>query len=348
MQPESEAVTTLERAIRAYIEGESLCDSGRVQHGIRSFRAAYNLVPELESEEWPAWATDMHSRMLKAVAASAPPMLDEDAAARLQPAIATCRSDAASSWCTELAALDAIADTLEVQHFAVIDGFAGGAAAQQLRECCTAAWERDAFRAARVRPADALRGAQPAARSDFIAWDPPGFDQLSRRVDALVRALRERKPTLLGAISARQRPMVARYGYGDAFARHVDNNCCRGQGELCNGRVLTTVYYMQDADWDAETDGGCLRLFGSQQPLGEPMDTAATPLADDTPARLDVAPLMDRLVLFLSDFRCPHEVLPVRRREANRFATTIWYWNGDIPIPPWWQPEVHDCQLVEV
>eukprot|EP00900_Chrysochromulina_parva_P006532 jgi/Chrpa1/15880/Chrysochromulina_OHIO_Genome00022506-RA len=329
MQPESEAVTTLERAIRAYIEGESLCDSGRVQHGIRSFRAAYNLVPELESEVWPAWATDLHSRMLKAVAASAPPMLDEDAAA-------------------QLAALDAIADTLEVQHFAVIDGFAGGAAAQQLRECCTAAWERDAFRAARARPADALRGAQPAARSDFIAWDPPGFDQLSRRVDALVRALRERKPTLLGAISARQRPMVARYGYGDAFARHVDNNCCRGQGELCNGRVLTTVYYMQDADWDAETDGGCLRLFGSQQPLGEPMDTAATPLADDTPARLDVAPLMDRLVLFLSDFRCPHEVLPVRRREANRFATTIWYWNGDIPIPPWWQPEVHDCQLVEV
>ena len=199
-----------------------------------------------------------------------------------------------------------------------------------------------------MRPADALRGAQLAARSDYIAWDLPGFDELSRRVDALVRALRERKPTLLGAISARQRPMVARYGYGDAFARHVDNNCCRGQGELCNGRVLTTVYYMQEPDWDAETDGGCLRLFGSQQPLGEPMDTAATPLADDTPARLDVAPLMDRLVLFLSDFRCPHEVLPVRRREVNRFGATIWYWDGNIPIPPWWQPEVHDCQLVEV
>jgi hypothetical protein len=82
--------------------------------------------------------------------------------------------------------------------------------------------------------------------------------------------------------------MVARYGYGDAFARHVDNNCCRGQGELCNGRVLTTVYYMQDADWDAETDGGCLRLFGSQQPLGEPMDTAATPLADDLAVMLEV------------------------------------------------------------
>ena len=281
MQTASEAFTTLERAIRAYIEGESLCDSGRVQHGIRSFRAAYNLVPELESEAWPAWALDLHTRMLKAFAASAPPMLDEDAAARLQPAIATCRSDAASSWCTEPAALDAIADTLEVQHFAVLDCFAGGITAQQLRECCTAAWEKDAFRPARVRPADALRGAQLAARSDYIAWDLPGFDELSRRVDALVRALRERKPTLLGAISARQRPMVARYGYGDAFARHVDNNCCRGQGELCNGRVLTTVYYMQEPDWDAETDGGCLRLFGSQQPLGEPMDTAATPLADD-------------------------------------------------------------------
>ena len=50
-------------------------------------------------------------------------------------------------------------------------------------------------------------------------------------------------------------------------------------------------------------------------------------------------------ILFFSDFRCPHEVLPVRRAGVERWACTIWYWSGE-PVPDWWVDGVHDCTLV--
>ena len=46
--------------------------------------------------------------------------------------------------------------------------------------------------------------------------------------------------------------MLSRFCEGDFFARHVDNDCERGHGPRCSPRVLTAVYYMQDAGWDAE------------------------------------------------------------------------------------------------
>ena len=43
-------------------------------------------------------------------------------------------------------------------------------------------------------------------------------------------------------------------------------------------------------------------------------------------ALMDVAPLGDRLVIFFSDLRVPHEVLPVTRRDGGaRTACTMWY-----------------------
>ena len=46
---------------------------------------------------------------------------------------------------------------------------------------------------------------------------------------------------------------------------------------------------------------------------------------DDDDAMVDVAPVGDRLVLFFSDRRTPHEVL---HSSATRFATTLWYSEG--------------------
>ena len=50
-------------------------------------------------------------------------------------------------------------------------------------------------------------------------------------------------------------------------------------------------------------------------------------------------------MVFYSDYRCPHEVLPVRSEGVSRCAATIWYW-GEEPVPEWWVEGVHDCTLV--
>ena len=331
-----------EKALRCYINGERLCDAGRPHDGIKSFQRAFDLMPELEGEEWPTWAAEMHTVLMNAVESDEPPILENTD--ELQPELAALRqkqqSEAVAWWQSD-GAIGAVAAALVAQHFVVLDGFLGGDLAARVRGACTRAWSRDEYRPSRPAVADALRGAPPAARSDMITWDPEGVAELSGQVDALVAALRGHLPTHLSHVASRQRPMCSRYGHGDAFARHVDNHCHHGEGDACNGRVLTSVYYMQDAGWDAATDGGCLRFFHSQQaaPGTPPLE------ADETAPRCDVAPLSDRLVLFFSDFRAPHEVLPVRRPDAERFAATIWYWSG-LRVPEWWVDGVHDCELV--
>ena len=67
-----------------------------------------------------------------------------------------------------------------------------------------------------------------------------------------------------------------------------------------------------------EADGGQLRLYlghlGRASPVGE---TARRP-----PTIATIAPLENRLVLFWSDARVPHEVLPAFKA---RYAVSVWY-----------------------
>jgi len=58
----------------------------------------------------------------------------------------------------------------------------------------------------------------------------------------------------------------------------------------------------------------------------------------------------DRLLLFYSDFRCPHAVRPVLAPGAERLAATIWYVNGSA-VPDWWASgdhARHDYSLVAI
>ena len=325
--------------MRAYLLGESLCDSGRMEDGIRSFKEASALCWELQCEDWPNWATEMHTEMTLC-ASQAPTLIAADSAG-LHPEFAFLQAQSRCEWWNSPAAVESIAKTLQERHFAVLDGFSGTVHAQHIQGTCTETWNSNTFRPARAPSAQKTRG-------DWVAWGPEGFDSLTSRVDELVRSLRAvsvpgaaHPEASLERIVCRQRPMVSRYGCGDTFARHVDNARDSKHG---NGRMLTAVYYMQDESWSACNDGGCIRIF---RPQHVTTDQSNMPGDEPNPsdALFDIAPVGDRLLLFFSDSRVPHEVLRVRRDDAQRFAMTIWYW-GPEEVPAWWDGNVHDCTLV--
>jgi hypoxia-inducible factor prolyl hydroxylase len=74
-------------------------------------------------------------------------------------------------------------------------------------------------------------------------------------------------------------------GGGTAYSRHIDN-------AIGNGRKLTCILYL-NARWK-EGDGGELKIYHLD---GSGREQASV-----------VSPLLNRLLLFWSDKRCPHEV----------------------------------------
>jgi SM-20-related protein len=124
---------------------------------------------------------------------------------------------------------------------------------------------------------------------------PPEFTGLW----ALFRALRDslNRGAYLGL--DRMEVQVARYpGGGAVYARHRDAFPAPPAGRP--NRRVTAIYYANPA-WEPD-DGGVLRLHGADGPV-------------------DVAPVLDRLLVFLSE-RVEHEVLPAR---APRCAVTAWF-----------------------
>ena len=77
--------------------------------------------------------------------------------------------------------------------------------------------------------------------------------------------------------------------------KHIDDALAH------RGRVLTCIVYA-NPEW-APAHGGALRLHVRS-------------------GVRDVAPLDRRLVLFWSDSRAPHEVLPAHR---ERYAVSVWF-----------------------
>ena len=337
-------------AVRAYVEGEALCDAGDYAAGTLRLRAAGRLAWELEREVWPSWATSLRAALLDGAAAPSaapppPPLIDRFTAAwqpELAPWLGSSRDASAAAppprWWRDPEAAAAIGRCLSARNAALVDAFAGREVLERARAECLAASEEGTLRPARVRTASrTLAPGAPMRRGDVVTWVRDeaaaqwgGVAALAREIDRLVVSLRDECDDL-AAVSSRMAPMVARFPVGAAFARHADNHCASGRGPHCDGRLLTAVYYMSSDEWDAKEDGGCLRLYrpcatdaaaagdgGGGDELGdEPSDELA-----------DVAPLADRLLLFFSDLRAPHEVLPVVRDGGMRAACTLWYCGG--------------------
>ncbi|KAF4084129.1 hypothetical protein AMELA_G00125140 [Ameiurus melas] len=143
-------------------------------------------------------------------------------------------------------------------------------------------------------------------RGDKIAWrsgsergsEAIGF--LLKQTDKLISLCAGR----LGKNTVRERSkaMVACYpGNGAGYVKHVDN-------PNADGRCVTCIYYL-NKNWNAKEHGGVLRIF----PEGKSYVA-------------DIEPLFDRLLLFWSDRRNPHEVQP---SFATRYAITVWYFDSE-------------------
>ncbi|KAF1375934.1 hypothetical protein PFLUV_G00225350 [Perca fluviatilis] len=143
-------------------------------------------------------------------------------------------------------------------------------------------------------------------RGDKITWiegREAGSEKirfLMSRMDDLIRHCNGKLGNY--TINGRTKAMVACYpGKGTGYVRHVDNP----NGD---GRCVTCIYYL-NRDWTAKEHGGLLRIF----PEGKAQFA-------------DIEPKFDRLLLFWSDRRNPHEVQPAF---ATRYAITVWYFDAD-------------------
>ena len=321
-------------ALEAYLEGEALCDHGENASGTRRLRDAFRLAWEVSSEEWPQWALALRREILGepcVVVSAAPLLADVEAALNWQPEIG-------ATW-----SVTGVAAALRSRSVAVLDALFDRDDMARAREELRRASQNGMLHPARVGAVADGPTAQPssAIRSDRIAWVHAAEDcqwqsvrVLAARLDALVRELRSECDELLGDVRAREKIMVAAYGPGDAFAKHADNHCVLGShrsGSHCTSRVLSAVLYLAPSDWRpgsaAGCDGGSLRIY---RPAAAAAAHRITPdLADeeDNDVLVEIAPIEGRLVLFLSDLRCPHEVLPVLQAGRERYSMITWFTN---------------------
>jgi SM-20-related protein len=199
----------------------------------------------------------------------------------------------------DFALTDAEIRALDERGWCLRDGVLGGPAAIRIHDAIEVL-----AAAGRLRPAGLSRGAayrvDGAVRGDAIAWiEPDGVPAELAPLWAVFLALRAalNREAYLGL--DRMEVQVARYpGGGAAYDRHRDAFPAPPGGRP--NRRITAIYYANPA-WHPE-EGGALRLHGDDGPI-------------------DVAPLLDRLLVFLSE-RVEHEVLPAR---VPRRAVTAWF-----------------------
>ena len=160
-----------------------------------------------------------------------------------------------------------------------------------------------------------------AIRTDRVRWVSEDETVVGDAVRSL-KGLGDRFARAVGyeCVDAPSRCMVAQYMQG-GYRVHLDHDphsdddlywlweSSREQSQ----RVLTSILYLTDEDFDSSVHGGCLRLFLGCE-AGDASGETATSIRD-------VAPVPGRLVVFKSR-RVPHAVLDTSRR---RLALSCWH-----------------------
>jgi len=165
-------------------------------------------------------------------------------------------------------------------------------------------------------------------RDDEIAWytedEIAGKDQKRMRLREMVVLQKSMAHAVMEKcgipLRVPRRVMCSCYpGEGAKYVRHRDNSVSLPEGTFSNPREITCIIYLNPEDWQAERDGGCLRMHLAAKVdnnKGCPDNCSSR----DGACHLDIEPQAGRMVLFKSK-EILHEVLPAYR---TRMALTLW------------------------
>lgn len=197
-------------------------------------------------------------------------------------------------------------------NFAVYDGFVDPSEADALRAEVKSYYDGGRMRDGEIgtSPGEDPKkgGVRPEMRTDKVVWlegSEPFVGKFMKRHILRADILAQKINILLEAVKpeeswegcGRSKIMATVYPEnGGRYVAHYDN-------PDRNGRKITVILYLNQ-NWKPG-DGGTLRMKTKGKSY-------------------DVAPLHNRLLVFWSDRRCPHEVLPTAKAK-DRFAVTIWY-----------------------
>lgn len=212
---------------------------------------------------------------------------------------------AGPGWSAERIALQYIVPCMKYYGICVKDNFLGPQLGDRVLEEVEVLNRSGKFRGGQLVSQKSIPSR--SIRGDQIAWvegREPGcmsIGALMAHIDEAVMYSAANGQLGDCVINGRTKGMVACYpGNGAGYVRHVDNP----NGD---GRCITCIYYL-NKNWDVKKQGGMLQIY----PEGKNVVAS-------------IEPLFDRLLIFWSDRRNPHEVKPAY---ATRYAITVWYFDA--------------------
>eukprot|EP00929_Paragymnodinium_shiwhaense_P032269 TRINITY_DN17918_c0_g1_i1.p1 TRINITY_DN17918_c0_g1~~TRINITY_DN17918_c0_g1_i1.p1 ORF type:complete len:462 (+),score=91.55 TRINITY_DN17918_c0_g1_i1:65-1387(+) len=219
-------------------------------------------------------------------------------------------AEAAGTWWQDDAVASKGRAALEVESFFTLDNFLKVEEAQAVADAVKA------LRTGKVMKKGETTGGNTRVglphRGDTIVWlpfrtsDGDASMEPFRHLSSQIEVLASRIPELAGAGWCSQAMATCYPGRTRArYFRHIDNSSG-------NGRLFTAILYL-NPDWNGQQHGGQLRMFG--------------PGERNFAVKHEIEPLFNRLLIFWSDNRCPHEVLSAAK---DRLAVTVWFYDDNI------------------